>query len=199
MRVANAFRQIASGWGPEKMTIINAFVDEEEKDKYVSKIARRREKADMKMLIRAVLETPLSTGKAYTLDDVSSIAELSNLNTDLRTRIILAISREAANGDIKSAEFLFKYGGFTPAIEQNITVQVPNIINDIAESQDDIPALEATVIHIQPPVQEVEPVSEPELKPEPESEPEESDQEQDIDEFESIGDGPIRTSKISLR
>ena len=36
----------------------------------------------------------------------------------------------AALGDLKSAEFLMKYGGYTPPAETEVTMDLPRIIDD---------------------------------------------------------------------
>lgn len=120
------------------MSMINAFADEDDMIQHVRKMERRNAKRDMKMLIRELLEMPVSDGRVFGIDDVQSISELAKLNTDVRTRILISVANDAARGDIKAAELLLKYGGYTPAIEQNVSVRLPQIINDLTPPGDEL-------------------------------------------------------------
>ena len=116
---------------------INAFSDSDDMIQHVKALERKNAKRDMKMLIREILETPVNEGRVYSVDDVNSVAELAKLNTDVRTRIILAIANDASRGDTKAAEILFKYGGYTPAVEANVSVRLPQIINDLKPPEEE--------------------------------------------------------------
>lgn len=116
---------------------INAFADTDDMIQHVKALERKNAKRDMKMLIREILETPISEGRTYSIDDVHSVSELAKLNTDVRTRIILSVANDATRGDIKAAELLFKYGGYTPAVEANVSVRLPQIINDLKPPEED--------------------------------------------------------------
>ena len=101
------------------------------RDREIRKHMDKRIKRDMKELIHLVLESPLRDGEVVEADGEMSMETLSKKNTDVRTRIIMQMSFQASSGDPKSAEFLFKYGGYTPAVEQNVTLNIPQIIDDM--------------------------------------------------------------------
>ena len=100
-------------------------------EQQVQKLLDKRQRRDVRLLIRTVMSTPLKDGPVTEVDGKISIAELSKKNLDVQTRIILTMAGQAAGGDPKSAEFLFKYAGYTPPTEQNVTVNLPRIINDL--------------------------------------------------------------------
>lgn len=95
---------------------------------------RKRKKEDIKEIIDCVMATPLKKGEMLKADGVTSFSQLmrADANMDTATRIILAQTARAMNGDVKSAEFLFKYGGYTPTIDQRITLELPQIIDDVS-------------------------------------------------------------------
>lgn len=107
-------------------------------DGQLKKLIEKRQKRDAKMIIRMIMESPLKEGEVVMPDGQMSIAELSQKNLDVQTRIILTMAGQAASGDSKSAEFLFKYGGYTPPVEQNVTVNLPRIVNDIEFKQEEM-------------------------------------------------------------
>lgn len=91
----------------------------------------RREAIDMKRLIRLALDSPLKEGRQYELDGRTPLASFKQKNTDVKTRMVISIATDAMKGDHKAAEFLMKYGGFEPPKEQNVTVELPTIVDDI--------------------------------------------------------------------
>lgn len=97
-----------------------------------SDTARRQRKAiDMKRLIRLALDSPLKDGKVHEIDGRTPLMSFKQKNTDVKTRMIISIAGDAMKGDHKAAEFLMKYGGFEPPKEQNVTVELPTIVDDI--------------------------------------------------------------------
>lgn len=91
---------------------------------------RRRE--DLRDVIRIILASPLKKDGTVTYaDGAMSLQQLSKHNTNVMTRIVMSTADSAARGDVKSAELLFKYGGFEPVKEQNITVNTPQLIDDM--------------------------------------------------------------------
>lgn len=103
----------------------------------VDKVRKKRAKRDSKLLIRAIMESPLKKGEVYEVDGDTPIETIARQNTDVQTRMLLKIAGLAANGDIKAADFLMKYGGYTPPVEQNVTLNVPRIVDDISELDDE--------------------------------------------------------------
>jgi len=92
---------------------------------------RARERKDLKLLIRAVLDSPISSGPVEHVDGEKPLRSFADKNTDLKTRIIIQAGLDAANGEDKSRRFLFEYAGYTPPKEQAVTVDTPQIIFDI--------------------------------------------------------------------
>ena len=111
---------------------MNIYESPEDRDKRLKKLNEKTRARDAKAHIRAILEMPVNDGEVYSVDDVKSASELSKLNTDIRTRILLAVANDASRGDIKAAEFLFKYAGYTPVAEAHVTMELPQIIDDLA-------------------------------------------------------------------
>lgn len=110
----------------------------------IQNIIAKRQRRDAKMLIRMVMQTPLKDGPVAEVDGKMSIAALSKENLDVQTRIMLTMAGQASSGDVKAAEFLMKYGGYTPPVEQNVTVNLPRIINDIEfKEEEETKALES--------------------------------------------------------
>lgn len=117
---------------------------------------RKRSRADLQKIIGLVLDSPLNDGEMEEVKGDISVQTLATMNTDLKSRIILRMALGAANGDLKSAEFLMKYGGYTPPAETEVTMDVPRIIDDIgtddtppqSEDEDDEPdAMEGIPIY----------------------------------------------------
>lgn len=107
--------------------------------KEVESVKASRQNKDMRDLIGLVLESPINSSDAQLaeVDGNYSIQSFKNKNTDVRTRILFAISMKAMQGDIKAAEFLMKYGGFEPPKEHNIDIKTPVFINDLTDEDDD--------------------------------------------------------------
>lgn len=112
-------------------------VEEDKVVEVVNKVRKKRARRDTKILIRAIMETPLRKGEVAEVDGSVPIEVLSKQNTDVQTRMLLKIAGQAANGDIKAADFLMKYGGYTPPVEQNVTLNLPKIVDDIKDLDDE--------------------------------------------------------------
>lgn len=98
----------------------------------VQKVAEARRKQDLKDIIHMVLSSPLKDkGEVIQADGKMSLESLSKCNTDVATRIVMQIAKDAATGDTKSADFLAKYGGMEPPKQQQITMELPTIIDDM--------------------------------------------------------------------
>lgn len=93
---------------------------------------QRRRKDDVRAIIEAVMAMPLEKGEITQVDGKKAMTEMKSANTDVITRIVLVQAARASNGDVKSAEFLFKYAGYTPATDQRVTLELPQIIDDVS-------------------------------------------------------------------
>ncbi len=102
---------------------------------------KKRRKSDLKEVIQTVLKCPtLHDGDVELVDGSKPIGYYLEKNIDVMTRIVLVQATSAGNGDIKSAEFLMKYGDYTPAQEHTISV-IPAIIDDLSMMPAPSPAL----------------------------------------------------------
>lgn len=93
---------------------------------------QRRRKDDIRAIIEAVMAMPIEKGEITQVDGKKAMTEMKSANTDVITRIILTQAVRALNGDVKSSEFLFKYAGYTPATDQRVTLELPQIIDDVS-------------------------------------------------------------------
>lgn len=100
-------------------------------DADLERARRKRSRADLQKIIGLVLDSPLNDLPVEEVTGELSVQSLAQMNTDMKSRIILRAALSAANGDLKSAEFLMKYGGYTPPAESEVAVEVPTIIDDI--------------------------------------------------------------------
>lgn len=105
-------------------------MDEDEFNAEVDRTRRRRSRADMQKIINLVMDSPLNDAPTEEIDGRTAVKVLATKNTDLKARIILQMAVNAALGDLKSAEFLMKYGGYTPPAETEVTMDLPRIIDD---------------------------------------------------------------------
>lgn len=97
----------------------------------VQQTIRRRRKTDLKAVIREVLACPtLDPGDVVEVDGDMPLTYYLDKNVDVMSRIVIRQALAAGNGDLKSAEFLMKYGAYTPAQETTLTV-IPTIIDDL--------------------------------------------------------------------
>lgn len=89
---------------------------------------------DVYDIIRQVLVSPIKReGEVVHPDGKISMEELSKANTTVQTRIVTQLAYNAAQGDVKSAEFLMKYGGYNPP-ENKEMIDMPQIIDDMSDS-----------------------------------------------------------------
>lgn len=112
-------------------------MDDEDFQIDLDRARRKRSRADLQKIIGLVLDSPLNEGETEEIRGDISVQTLATMNTDLKSRIILRMALGAANGDLKSAEFLMKYGGYTPPTESEVTMDVPRIIDDIGTDEDE--------------------------------------------------------------
>lgn len=94
-------------------------------------LKRRNSRRDMQQLITMVLDSPLGPGNVDVVDGTKPISAYEKANTDVKTRIILQYALDAMHGNIKAADFLFKYGGYEPVHEANVSLDTPTFIEDI--------------------------------------------------------------------
>ncbi len=107
----------------------------------VLQTVKKRRKSDLKEVIQTVLKCPtMHDGDVELVDGSKPIGYYLDKNIDVMTRIVLVQATSAGNGDIKSAEFLMKYGDYTPAQEHTISV-IPAIIDDLSMMPASSPAL----------------------------------------------------------
>ena len=119
-------------------------MDEDEFNAEVDRTRRRRSRADMQKIINLVMDSPLNDAPTEEIDGRTAVKVLATKNTDLKARVILQMAVNAALGDLKSAEFLMKYGGYTPPAETEVTMDLPRIIDDFGtEETPETPALPA--------------------------------------------------------
>jgi len=114
-------------------------------------------RTDVTDIIRQVLVSPIKKeGVVREPDGHISMEELSRSNTTVQTRIITQLAYNAIQGDVKSAEFLMKYGGYA-APEREMAVDMPIIVDDVTNRLEPIPpsrlaleAAEAAAIDVTP-------------------------------------------------
>lgn len=105
----------------------------------VVKTIKKRRTSDLREVIRGVLTCPTQNGgDVVEVDGDLPIQDYLDKNVDVMTRIVIRQALMAANGDVKSAEFLMKYGAYTPAQEMSVSV-MPTFI-------DDLPIVDAEVV-----------------------------------------------------
>ena len=107
--------------------------------KKVAKVKESRKSQDLKELIALTLESPVNSEDANLamVNGNYSIQSFKGKNTDVQTRILIAMSMKAMSGDIKAAEFLMKNSGFEPPKEHKVDVKTPVFIYDLSDDDDD--------------------------------------------------------------
>lgn len=92
-------------------------------------------KRDVKSIINAIMESPVSDklGKEVVhVDGKNGISWYKGKSLDVQTTLLLKITDTALKtGDVKTAEFLMKYGGYEPPKQQQVTLDLPTFINDM--------------------------------------------------------------------
>lgn len=129
----------------------------------VERILDKRRRKDMKDMIQIIMNSPVKNdgSDVVTPDGSMSLADLKGKNITVMTGIIVAHAVQAAQGDTKSFDLLGKYGGYTPVVEQHVTMDVPKIIDDVTEDRP-IPIYdrEGNIVGYQGKEEEKEPESE---------------------------------------
>lgn len=111
-------------------------------DTDLERARRKRSRSDLQKIIGLVLDSPLNDAPMEEVTGELSVQSLATMNTDMKSRIILRAALSAANGDLKSAEFLMKYGGYTPPVESEVSVDIPTIVDDIGSDPIPVEAAE---------------------------------------------------------
>lgn len=112
----------------------------------LERLAKQRQKQDLKEIINLILQSPLKEkGEVIQANGDISLQTLSKENTDVQTRIILQMAKDAATGNVKSAEFLMRYAGKEPPKQQQITMELPTLIDDITFRE--TPVVASTLAH----------------------------------------------------
>lgn len=101
---------------------------------------KARRKKDLKEIIDIVMHSPLTEQQLTDLDGTIPMSQLRGLNLDVQTAITVRIANQAVGGDIKSAEWLGKYGGLEPIREQKVTLDLPILYSNMDELPEDVKA-----------------------------------------------------------
>lgn len=107
--------------------------------KIENELAKRKEQ-DFQEIVSLVLKSPIRRDVPIEYADGSiSMDELSHMNTDVQTRIISQMAYNAGMGDVKAAQFLMDYGGLKPVQKQEITLDVPQLVDDMTDRKTPAP------------------------------------------------------------
>ena len=102
-------------------------------------LEKARAKRDTKEIAQLILDKPMREDDIVVdVNDMKSIETLMKANTDVKTRILMRMAGAAMNGDIKAAEFMMKYSGNEPVKETNVNVNIPTIVDDMGNLDDDL-------------------------------------------------------------
>lgn len=104
------------------------------KQRKIEREMKARQERDFQEIVKLVLNSPLMADRPLDVPTGSdSLERISMMNTDVQTRMVAQMAYDAAHGDVKAAEFLMEYGGLKPASKQEITVDVPQLIDDMTD------------------------------------------------------------------
>lgn len=86
------------------------------------------------------MHSPLSEGEVQQLTEDSKIPlnKIKRMNVDAQTAMTTRMVVSAIGGDVKSAEWVCKYGGLTPVIKSEVTMNVPTFVDDIPEEKEEL-------------------------------------------------------------
>lgn len=93
----------------------------------------RRKKRNLREKFEIAMSIPLLDGSVVTIDDVDSFANAKNANMTLEDRMIMQITRRAANGDIRAYELIRDQIGQKPADKNDINVNGTLNINPFSD------------------------------------------------------------------
>lgn len=110
------------------------------REKKIEKELAKRKEQDFQEIVSLVLKSPIRRDVPIEYADGSiSMDELSRMNTDVQTRIISQMAYNAGMGDVKAAQFLMDYGGLKPVQKQEITLDVPQLVDDMTDRKTPAP------------------------------------------------------------
>lgn len=110
------------------------------REKKIEKELAKRKEQDFQEIVALVLKSPIRRDVPIEYADGSiSMDELSRMNTDVQTRIISQMAYNAGMGDVKAAQFLMDYGGLKPVQKQEITLDVPQLVDDMTDRKTPTP------------------------------------------------------------
>lgn len=113
-------------------------------------VSPMKDRQDIQRLIRLVLDAPVYKTKGrkpnpvVELEGDMSIEDIKGKNTTVATRILTVQALQAVNGELKSAEFLMKYGGLEPVKEQTVTLETPTFVDDLDGDEEQAPQYAAS-------------------------------------------------------
>ena len=109
-------------------------------DKRITRELNKRKEQDFQEIVGLVLKSPIRRDVPVQYADGSmSMDELSHMNTDVQTRIIAQMAYNAGTGDVKAAQFLMDYGGLKPVQKQEVTLDIPQLLDDITNRATPVP------------------------------------------------------------
>lgn len=109
-----------------------------EVEAFAKQTIKSNNKVDIERITDAILKSPSKSSDVKLIDGTVPLDSYKADNLDIATRIMYIMAKKAANGDIKCAEFVFKYGRLEPPKEQVLTVDLPVIIDDMSHSDEQI-------------------------------------------------------------
>ena len=111
------------------------------KDRRVERELNKRKEQDFQEIVALVLKSPIRRDVPMQYaDGTLSMDELSHMNTDVQTRIIAQMAYNAGMGDVKAAQFLMDYGGLKPAQRQEVTLDIPQLVDDMTDRLSPVPS-----------------------------------------------------------
>ena len=123
----------------------------------MAEVSPTRRRKDLKTIIDIVMHTPLNEQEVVELDESLPVSALKGKNVDVQSAIVLRIASQAVGGDIKSADWLGKYGGLEPPKEQKVSLDMPQFYMGTDMLPEDIrQALAAETATVIAPAEQVE-------------------------------------------
>lgn len=115
-------------------------IEDPVRSRQMAKMLDKTKARDTTEITRLILSSPIKRGsRVVEADGIISMEELSQSNTTVETRIIAQMAFNAARGDVKSAEFIFKYAGLEPPQKQEVLLDIPTIVNDMDNRLEPVP------------------------------------------------------------
>lgn len=126
-----------------------------------NRVRNSRTKQDVQGVIRAMMSSPIrgDTSEVVQLDGKISIASLKGKSLDVQTRLLMGVLEQALAGDLHAVKLLFEYGGYEPPKQQNVSLELPTIVDDIPIPEPKT-VLAPSSKAIEAPVRDITPVKE---------------------------------------